>query len=352
MITWVSKESDFNDIEPPLITENGLFIQYYHKTPLYHGLVKNEIDITGSKPEAIEAFKNDIRIHNVDLKVLTFKTNKVIKLEELPWVKRLLSIILFKLNYNIYNINHEFNHETTFIPTVQITPYNQPAFTEYIYNNIDINIDELIGYKPLIDLFDDQVSLDIASSDFIWDCDLDSYQYEIIHNIPVIKVNGKEDLSLKAKYVEFSMNPMLKIQTNIYSKMTTSNNFIVGDWIFKYKSNIKTIAYLKYATIKSYVETFNTLNGVNDIKVGFDLLIKMPKSNNEIKHKISEYMNHKPFVYITNKNNAIFNAMENNFMAFPIYNQWAVVGDHPITIKNTSRQFNNDIVGLKLMPQI
>lgn len=404
MITWISKSDlifDFtNDIETPLITENGLFIQYYHKTPLYLGLVKNEMDVTGSKPEAIEELNDSIS--KINLQLLQFKT-PIMTVEELFWVKRLLSIILYKLNYNIFSINHEINDITTLTPTVQITSFNQEPFTENIYYDVDdndilndININSLIGYKPLIDLVDDRISLDIVSSDLIWTCDLSSYNYDVIYDIPVIKVNGEEDLSFRAKYIEFSMNPLLQIQSNIYSMMKNTfsydnideeivklynfkmiddhflqhdvlnkywlDNFpsilISGDWVFEYKSNLKTIAYLKYAAIRAYVDTYKTLEYVNDIKVGFDLIVNMPILNDNIKvlkDKISYYMsNTNPFVYVTDKDDAIMTyVLSRNsgyFLAFPIYNQWVVVGDNNINFKNNIAyhfDIDDEIIGLK-----
>lgn len=407
MITWISKSDlifDFtNDIETPLITENGLFIQYYHKTPLYLGLVKHEMDVTGSKPEAIKELNDSIS--KINLQLLQFKTS-IMNAEELFWVKRLLSIILYKLNYNIFSINHEINDITTLTPTVQITPFNDgllapfnhEPFTENIYydNDINIDIDSLIGYKPLIDLVDDRISLDIASSDLIWACDLSSYNYDVIYDIPVIKVNGEEDLSFRAKYIEFSMNPLLQLQSNIYYMMKNTfsyenidekiikkynfkmikdnflqhdvlgeywlNNFpnvlISGDWVFEYTSNLKTIAYLKYAAIRAYIDIYKTLEYVNDIKVGFDLIVNMPILNDNIidlKNKISYYMSLvKPFVYVTDKDDAIMTYLllynKGYFLAFPIYNQWFVVGDNNINFKNNiSYHFDvkDEIIGLK-----
>lgn len=385
MITWISKETDliindfndiYNEIEPPLITEDGLFIQYYNKTPLYKGLVKNEMDVTGSKSSAIKNL-ND-KISKINMPLLTYKTDNLITLENLPWVKRLISIILYKLNYNIYNINEQNN---IFTPTVQIN-----EFTENIYGeNYEIDVNSLIGYKPLIDIFDDSISLDIVSSDLIWTCDLSGYNYDVIYNIPVIRVNGIEDKSSKAKYIEFSMNPMLQLQSTIYSLMKNtfyyektpqvekierqynfkrigdflqhdyldrywldnyiknkkSNVLISGNWIFEYKSNLKSMAFLKYASIRSYIDLYLKYE---DIKIGFDLLTSIPIKSDDVsilRNNIEKYMsNDDPYLKITDKNDAIMTyilahkSKKSIFLTFPIYDKWAVVGNIHENIKH------------------
>jgi len=399
MLTWISNSSFKlydEKIIAPMITEDGLFIEYYQETPLYHNLIKHQIDISKSKPSAINNFNI-----NSDYYILTFTCPQINEIE-LLWVKRLVSIILFKLNYNIVNINHEMENDyIRLIPLVFIKPLHNVGFSENIYvnNNIKINIDELIGYKPLIDLYEYTASLEIASSDLIWACDLSPYSYDILYDIPVIKINQLDEL--KARHTEFSMNPLLSLQSNVYflSKNTFSYskipddmikkyNFkvieqydhyflqhnifdkywldkkspvalISGDWVSILQPTIKNLAYLKYIAIRAYVDLFkNNINNINNIKIGFDLAIEIPINNyddiEKLKNKINVMMiKYKPYVFIGDKDEIIINYISSNisnngvFLGFPIYDKWVLVGNQPIIKNNINYQFDMpNIIGL------
>jgi len=411
MITWISNLDYFLNIETPMVTENGLFIQYYNKLHLYHDVYKYQINVTGSKPEAIKAFEGEI---SNSFHILKYSTRNV-KLNELICIKRIIAIILYNLNYDIDVINHHIDDDRiTFIPTVKIKPYNKLQTVEYIYivDDINIDIDEIIGYKPLIDLQMNEVSLELAASDLIWTCDLDKYaKYEVIYSIPVIKLDSIENLELKSKEIEFLTNVLPPLSSYVYDlkkntfsitpddsvkKIIENYKFKIipsvknyylqheyldydwiqqsverikndktpmitlsGEWVFLYQATLKSISLLRYAAIRSYHDIYHDiskmLNQINDITVGFDLLIRIPINHiddvNVFKSKIDEYMNQNLLIYIDDKADVInqFIALsKHHYLTFPIYDQWALIGDKQ-ELKNVVNQnvdVKDEIIGL------
>lgn len=404
MLTWISdipfKLYD-QVVEAPMITEDGLYVEYYHETPLYHHLIKHEIIINKSKPEAINNFNQFI---NSDYKIVTFTCN-IMNEEELLWVKRLLSIMLYKLNYNIYNIDHLMENDyIRLIPSVQIDVFNSLPIIENIYtkNTIDIDVNELIGYKPLIDLYEHTIALSVAASDLIWACDLEPYKYEIINDVPVIKL--KHFKHMKARYTEFSMNPLLSLQSNVidlskntfsyepininygfkvieqynhyflqhdvFDKAWVDSNIkriknnklplatITGDW--HYEPTVKNVVFMKYLAIRAYVDLFKDIKDINDIKVGFDLSIQIPITSYDdielLKNKISLLLlKNKPYLFIGDKNEVInqYQSLDVNnvFLGFPFYDEWVLVGNTPIKTNKINKskksiKIANDIIGL------
>ncbi len=375
MITWVNKESLYDDIETPFATDD-LFIKFFNKTPLYNGLYKYEMDVVGSID--IESYEK-----------LTFKTY-IIDIDKVYWLNRLIQIILYRMGYHVNHVIIDtIGDHIIYTPTIS---------GEYVYieNPIDLNIESLIGYKALID--DDNVSIEIASSDLIWLCDLSLFKYDIIYDIPVILVNGVEDLRLRTSKIEFAMNPVLAVQSNIYTLLKNTfyypdydkeliirygfkilgenylqhdlfdkywldqneQSYIIdGDWLLMYESNVKSVAYLKYAAIRAYVDLYQKtkmMHRVNDIKVGFDLLVYMPidsdKDIEKLKNKINIYMTVKknnPFIYVTNKNHAvsIYLSSQGTALTFPFYDEWVVVSNIKENINVTNKiDVDDEIIGI------
>lgn len=373
MITWVNKESLYDDIETPFATDD-LFIKYFNKTPLYNGLYKYEM-VAEPKIE-IESYEK-----------LTFKTY-IIDIDKVYWLNKLIQILLYRMGYHV-------NH--VIIDTIgDYIIYTPTISGEYVYMDpIDLDIEPLIGYKALID--DDNVSIEILASDLIWLCDLSLFKYDTIYDIPVIPVNGTEDLRLRTSKIEFAMNPLLAVQSNIYTLLKntfyypdydkqfvtqygfkilkenylqhdlfdkywlehTPSYMIDGDWVLMYESNVKSVAYLKYAAIRAYVDIYQDtkmMNRVNDIKVGFDLLVSMPinsdKDIEKLKNKINIYMTVKknnPFIYVTNKNEAIatYLSSQGTALTFPFYDEWVVVSNRKenINVKNNVN-VGDEIIGI------
>lgn len=401
-ITWIS-DSPFKlydeTVEAPMITEDGLYVEYYHETPLYHHLIKHDIDIHQSKPQAIQHFNQFIKS---DYHVVSF-TCQLVNEEELLWVKRLLSIVLYQLNYDIYNVDHLMENDyIRLIPTVKIDVFNSLPIIENIYrkDDLDIDVNQFIGYKPLIDLYDHTIPLSVAASDLIWACDLETYQYEVIDNIPVIKLEHFKHM--KARYTEFSMNPLLSLQSKVIdlskntfsyepinNKITTRYGFKVIEqynhyflqhdlfdktWLIEnmkriennklplttitidwaHEPTVKNIVFMKYIAIRAYVELFNTIKEVNDIKVGFDLSIQVPIFSYDdialLKNKISLLLlKNKPYVFIGSKDEVINQySTDGIFLGFPFYEEWALVGNKAIS-KSTGKSKKldkNEIIGL------
>ena len=203
---WVSADDMmfrlFNtDIEPPIVVHD-LLITSYSKTPLYNNLFKYEIQYSGN-PEVFKSFLTPIPIIQFPLPTVTET--------EFFWLKRLLHCILYKKGYPVdrIDVDHAFY------------PMNN---MEYMYGEpIDIDVHHLIGYKPLIDLYALDVSLEMATSDFIWAADLP----EVInlYDIPVIKINGDVDQKFKATLHEFAINIISPIASTIVK--LSQDSFII-----------------------------------------------------------------------------------------------------------------------------
>ena len=382
-LTWVSDSNYdvFQDIfdvpdyliETPLAYD-GLLIDEYIRTPMYKGLFKNEITYSGDSTSFNQL------LDNIDLKVLSY-TIPVIEVELLPGVMRLLQISLYKRGYDTKMI---FNKEDviTLIPMIN----DENMYTDEF---VDIDVEAFIGYKPLIDLYTDQVDTKIAASDLIDLCDLSFFNYKIIDGIKVVEVNGQSEKEVISVRAEFTIERLLPIvskivnlyPTTFYVKPSVLANEVIdvyqfkrmgdfiqhpsltkswflesmkriedgllplmtmnGEWIFQYESNLETLAYLKYAAIRAYVDLYKNspvLNHYKDIKVSSDLNVSVPifyDDVEKIKNKINQYMNKKTdqYVQVFGKDDAIYNrvrmSLDNNgiYLTFPLNKTWVVVGN-------------------------
>ncbi len=330
-IVWISDKDLFKElldvpsymIDTPLVMAN-LLISQYIRIPLYKGLVKHEIDVEGSD-EAINHF-NQLIIN--DLEILTF-TTKLIKVEEILGFTRQLQIALYRLNYKT-KIQYQFDGDyMIFTPTVK---------GEYLYTNdhIDIDIEKMIGYKPLVDLYIEPVKLHIASSQLIYNLDLTDFNYHVIHDVVVVEVNGQTEQEVFATRAEFGMDKLLPVVSKLINLHNQPSIHV--------KSNNKI--YLKYAAIRAYVDLYkNTIKLENYKKIAIDsndnVILPdgpwIPGNITEIKNKIDQYMHHKKsdyFVqpYPTLKEAATARALmtlENDgiYLSVKQNNQYYVVGN-------------------------
>lgn len=428
-ITWISNdENDIfekilytssNNITTPLVTEDGLFIHHYIKTPLYNGLYKNEIEVTESNHKAIDNF--NLLIDQIDLYKLSF-IYKFINDIHLPWVIRLLQIVLIKnFNYHVDNISYTLkNQQIIFTPMFNINNnivdlYCSKLKLEEILNTIDLSL--FIGYKPLLDLYPGYVDITLVSSDLIWICDLKLFKYKNIYNIPCIEVMGKDEQEAIAKMSEFGISTIAPILTHIYNynintfsivkkplikniikfyqfikipsllkdlifikndlirkdwiyqseKLIYNNQLpiisIINDWVIKYESNIKTMAYIKYNSILSYINLYQNqpilLKHINQINITSDLIVHLPiydiKDVEYFKNNILENINNNQNYFVKqfdNKNDAIFTQMMLSknlpYLAFPVFDTWFVAGsiEPPETFKTTYKFKDNNIHGI------
>ena len=342
-ITWVSNKDLFNQIfkipsyliETPLIM-NDLLIINYIRTPLYKGIVKHMIDVQGSEQAIIDF---NYLVQN-NFKVLTY-TTRLIKVEEILGFTRQLQIALYQHGYKtdiIYYINGD---NMTFVPMIK-------GENVYVEKMIDIDVDAFIGYKPLVDLYIDPVSLKIAASDLIYQCDLTPFDY-IINKMPVVKVNGQTEQEVIATRAEFSMDKLLPI----VSKIINLHDVKIKSDMINVNLNldrIEAMAYLKYAAIRAYVDLYKD-DHYKDIKVSSNMTVKLPVKNEDLINKIHEYVNVKRsdyFVhgYKTQKEAASNRAMmtlDNNgiYLTIPINNQYYVVGNR--TPKKTNYEIYNTV---------
>lgn len=333
-IVWVTEKDIFEAllevpgylVESPLVL-NNILINQYIRTPLYKGLIKHEVDVEGTS-EDIENFNTLIQNN---LKIITF-TTKLIKVEEILGFTRQLQIALFKQGYKC-KIKYDFEGlQMTFTPIIN-------GEYLYAYDDIILDVDQFIGYKPLIDLYIDPVKLHIASSDLIYECDLTPFDYKTVNNIPVVKINGQTEQEVFSTRAEFGMDKLLPIVSRLiylHNQPTLR---------FKSKQNINNQIYLKYAAIRAFVDTYkNTpdLENYKKIIVDADLNVILPNNNN-IKNKINQYMYQKksdyfiqPYNTLKEANNArALMTLENDGIYLTISNhgKYYVVGN--IKPKNT-----------------
>jgi hypothetical protein len=246
MLTWISQNDTFyqllgvsdEDIETPLAIHDML-ITYYKKTPLYKGLSKNELMATN-----INHFKSlidpDIKMDSslsvlnsinniIDIKQFTLTTN-LSNNDELNNLTLFIKIILYKhFNYDINDVVIQYTDTSIIlIPTVNV---NQNI--DYLYCTIDdfnkmtsfINLDQCIGYKPLLSLTHDPITIELLASDLVWTLDLSSFDYLNLYNIPVVSIKGRDIDHAKATYIEFTLDTISPLVSSIASLLP--NTFII-----------------------------------------------------------------------------------------------------------------------------
>lgn len=399
--------SDYN-VQGPLAIDDML-IHSYIRIPLYNGFVKNTIT-------SYNISDNFERLtFNNNIVKLIFNINNIIETNEIQGVIDILKIILYKyFNYNIDTIHIE--KTDTMIKLVPMTKilYLNTTYNEYVYctnkifNNINqtINIENIIGYRPLLTLCQDiyNIDIDVLSSDLIWTYDLSSFNYVNLLNIPIISMLDNINNEIKSVYIEFNTDkilPMishiLKLQINsfylsndylpilhelikvfnftiINSKLTdkfcmkhdvfdknwilnTIDNIsngklpmysIINSWYFDYESDINSMVFLKYATIRSIIdyiidqgkdEYYILLDHLNDIIIHSDLSVYIPILSIDmidfIKHNINNYLGKEKYVkMVSNENDAVFLKLKlstlyskASFLVFELHDNWYVVGN-------------------------
>lgn len=228
MLTWISQNDTFyqllgvsdENIETPLAM-NDMLITYYKKTPLYKGLSKNELMATN-----INQFKSMI---DPDIQQLTLTTN-LSNNDELNNLTLFIKIILYKhFDYDINDVVIQYT-ETSIIlmPTVNV---NEDV--DYLYCTTDdfnkmtsfINLDQCIGYKPLLSLTHDPITIELLASDLVWTVDLSAFDYLNLYNIPVVSIKGRDIDHAKATYIEFTLDTLSPLVSSIASLLP--NTFII-----------------------------------------------------------------------------------------------------------------------------
>src|SRR4029079_9520372 len=178
MIEWVSDkdlfkelvEVEYDQIETPLVI-NDVLITNYKYTKL-NNLILHQINVSG-KEQNINNFKSllDDIYHP-----LTFTFTNLTEVESF-WLSRFIQLILYKdYHFNVTNV--------TYVDGVY-TPYQNQNFL-YVNHIISIDLNNIKGYIPLIDLCKDKVDIVVATSDLIYTLDLSLFKYNVVYGIPAI----------------------------------------------------------------------------------------------------------------------------------------------------------------------
>lgn len=295
-VTWISSKDIFKElfdissyrIETPIFINAGmanltddLLIDDYIRTPLYKGLVKHVVRIQGSEQSIIDF---NYLIQN-DLKMVTF-TTKLIKVEEILGFTRQLQIALYRQGYKTTIKYYIHGNTMTFVPMMK-------EENLYVPIDLDINVESFIGYKPLVDLYIDPVSLKIAASDLIFECDLTHFDY-IVNNIPVVEVNGQTEKEVIATRAEFAMDKLLPIVSKIIHLNSAKKEEAFVKINVTDLNPIDAISHVKDA-IKSCLKTDRSApHGYknSDIKVSSSLIVSLPDNEygHALKNKIQAYV--------------------------------------------------------------
>jgi hypothetical protein len=389
--TWVSQHDDvfyklFNiasdDIETPLALDN-MIIYNYTKIPLYKGLYKNEMKVDYMTDEFKNLIDNDINQLSFDLKNVTTL--------ELQGVINLLKIILYKhFNYHIDNINVTYDDYIVLTPMVNIQTMDNVSIEPIYMHQIDldelkqfININQLIGYKPLLP---NELNLTILASDLIWTANLSAFNYINLLNIPSIPIDGVDQKHYQSSLIEFAIDPLTTVishinnlikntfmldgeykeeingiisqfQFKIIPSLLTNKLFLqhsfldkkwlllnlnqlpryvlASHWTFNYPSNLTTMAYLKYSAIKSLIDYSHQLNHpelldyIDIIQVDSTLNVTIPfiylDMIDYMTKQIHHYLNTTSFHVEFYDDQPL--VQQDDLLTFPLYNQWVVVND-------------------------
>lgn len=262
-------------VEAPLYIDddgNDIYIQNYIRTPLYNGMVLNEVY---GKVENFQPYIDDIPI-----KRLTFYTDKTLTIDEVNGIISILTTVFCKnYHYPINNIIHQYDQGHYFIPTVAYDPlYNAPyifpplnpdiSYTapytasyntannvniydvydtieniEKIHNNVIV--DNMVGYTTLLNNRYEDIDQDILCSDFIWMCNLDKYNYINMYDIPVVKV--EEIIQFKSALVERGIHDIDTFVDTIRNLMRHS--FLID---VSYKDIIEEFINIYHFTLVGY----------------------------------------------------------------------------------------------------
>lgn len=376
-------------IETPLAYEN-ILIKNYIKTPLAHGFYKNEI--YGTNVNKFDGYVNEENI-----KRLVFTTEEILTIYDVNGIIELLSIVLFKkYAYTVDMILHEFMDGVNyFTPKINLNDV-------YTIDNISINIDNFIGYVPL--LSDMDLGLDVKTSDFIFLCNIERYHYEIIEGIVVIKIGSNAYQELKSQSVEDVMNDIdvfasqikyymqkcflidsryegimnefiqvyefVFVKKALNGQLCYKHDFLTKRWVLDaldainnnelptylfnsdvYETNLEIIAKLQYCAIRAVI-TDNTKSEIlsrhlHQITGASDGTISVPILSNDIstiKNKINLYMKGNVFITkVKNESDGINTEMKNKGISFTfkVYDQWMFGSNVQSKIYTTTRDLTS-----------
>lgn len=395
MIVWVTDPTKqdiiqtlmnipYRDIVTPIANEEGLVVNNFQVTPLYHHLYQFSMDVSGSTPAAMDHLNHVLE--QIDTRVLTFTLHKEIAEPTSFALMQLLKILLYK-HFGLVMTNMMINDK-------QIQPMDfihvDKQMDEKIHDMIDV--DALVGWKPLIDIDQLSVSLDMASSDLIWKV-IEGNQIRNIDTpllgIPVMRVAG--DLDLKSTRYELGYDTVTTIVSQLYDLINNTTRFdnddqiktilaaqrhpiiyetpqyiytsqtplvvvhgvfnyiLTGEWIWIYKSNFTSMATLQYATRRALYDVYkkdNLLLPITDIRVYADLTVMVPAAVMDmpdfvsIGQLISNYMKSKIYIQRIGSNNSTkANNQDHLVVNFKVLNQWVAVSTTPFTQFTAHHQF-------------
>ncbi len=324
MIEWVSDidlfkellDVDYTQIETPLVINNVLMTDYRYQK--MNHLILHQMNVKG-KEENIEAFK---LLLDHRYQPLTFSFDNLTEVESF-WMARFIQLLLYK--------DYQITATTVTYVNQIFTPYHDKNYI-YVDNLITLNLFKLVGFIPLLDLYHDQVDLNVATSDLIYTLDLSLFDYEVIHDIPAIKINSRQHDQIIATMTEFGFDLLSPLVTNVTSLLQNTFSMtnvdvdqlikfdfkvipsiktdrvylqhesldkewvindqplitIAGEWIWQFNNNFDTRVYLTYAA-----------NLITNAKVNEDLSVTIPYTKNieGIKDKMNKILNSKLPMY-------------------------------------------------------
>jgi hypothetical protein len=229
MYTWVVNPNnhdlfqtllnmDFNMVEAPLALD-GLLIQSMESQPLYDGLWQFTINVEGSKMDAVDRLKVWIAQFGILPTIIPIPDMGVM---ESYWLKRLITLIIYK-KWQLKVEGFEILSEG-WRPIIRLTRYQFPNFVKHLvllYHPLKLEIQDLIGYRPVIDLYHRRVKIKVASSDLIQlypNLPVDQW----IHGIPCVLLNNPTIDENKARLDEFAYDDLSPVVTGIASMLNTT----------------------------------------------------------------------------------------------------------------------------------
>lgn len=382
MISWVAdpQESDlfqtlfgtsYRDVETPIATDNLVITKLMTKS-LYDGLYKFEMSVMGSVEPITSMVSNDIT-------TLSFTVPKI-KERQLFGLQSLLKVLLYKhygyhthMTYADGVITPIINGDLLYVKSTRAAEINQV-----------LPIENMIGWEPLLDLTPAKTSIEVKSSDLINLFDLS--KYHSILGVPVVVVDGDDELQARAKRSEFQFDMVGVIATQLYDLIQHSfsidntpvvrqivnqydykilketedtlylqhlhldkqfilNNMkrvasgrvalaiLIGDWCWNYTSNFQTFVQLMYAVIRS-VHLLKL--DVQDVQIRPDLSVIVPISSvsdiDEHRKNTTQFMKDKLYVEKLRSEKDATGYTQG--IPIKVFNQWVIVDTQQLTTTN------------------
>ena len=156
------------------------------------------------------------------------------------------------------------------------------------------------------------------------------YNIKLIYETPTrlyFRSENRDDLNL--------------VGFNITSAMLDINNgniprvSIVGDWLWMYKSDLQTLAKLKYAAIRAFYDMYKNndvmMSQVDKIHVGADMVINAAVNKTDVnifKSLVRGYLDAEIRIYVAeNEKDAMYvkvNQGDGIFVVYNVFGQWVV----------------------------